>query len=882
MLTAIFASTVGAQNPTPAASPPTSVVVPGQRTAAQNAAAAMGKQVSNDEIARAIKNSGLTPAQVRARLQQAGFDPKLADPFFAGTVPGGAVSDSSTLAALGSLGFDLGGDETLQNADANPDATHGGAKAEEKKPAAQRRFGRDVFINRSSSFDPEINGPVDASYRLGIGDALQVVLTGQVEQGYQVDVRRDGTVLLQNLGAVPVAGLTLESARALIRTRAARSFSGVADGKTTVDVTVTKLRSNQVRVIGEVERPGAYQVSGLATVFNAISRAGGPTERGSFRNIELRRGGVIINRIDLYDYLLKGDASSDVRTEHGDMIFVPPAMRSVTVAGAMRREGIFELKGNEGFRDLLFFAGGLLPSAATNRIHIDRTLPPDQRRPGVYRVVLDVPLSVQQSELDTLQLQDDDVITVYEIGDLRRNSVVLFGPVNQPGSYEWKPGLTLSQLVTKAQGVLPWALTDRVKVKRQLASSGKSQLFSLDLADSAAARFPLAEFDEVTILDGRDQAQSDRVTVRGAVRAPGTRPWAAELTLKDVIDMSHGFEPWAMSDRVIVTRREMASGKVQVLRIDARDSASLKLPLQPLDEVTVPDARVTNPGYTINVAGAVFQPGTKTYGTGMTLGDAIDLSGGFRPEAQQLELARVRRGRDYSDTSAVVERFDLGDGDRGAWRAIELLRDDRVVVRVSPGYRALGAVTVVGAFRFPGSYVIQSTEERLSDIIRRAGGPLPNAFLNSLSVIRNGRPVPIRYESIVARHHDDILAVDGDQIKIEVQSEVVLVGGGVQRQVSVPFRSGWGLTDYIDAAGGFADSANTSNIVVTYASGAVKHLKKHFWVTTSTPELEPGATITVGIKAEDKSGDWGKGLAIVAQGALTFSTLLLSYLALKR
>lgn len=875
-----------AQVPTTGAPPAPPVVVPTQRTAAQNAAASMGKQVTNEDIARAIKNSGLSAPEVRIRLQQAGFDPKLADPFFSTNSPLTIVGDSSTLAALNAVGLSVGGDEAAPVTPVGDLAASelDTIKATKPTSAAQRRFGRDVFITRSTSFDPEMSGPVDASYRLGIGDALQIVMTGQVEQGYQVDVRRDGTILLQNIGAVPVAGLTLEAARSLVRERASRSYSGLADGKTTLDLTVTKLRTNQVRLIGEVERPGAYQVSGLSTVFHALARAGGPSARGSFRNIELRRGGLVIKHVDLYDYLIKGDASSDVRTEHGDMIFVPPAMRSVTVVGAMRREGIFELKDNEGFRDLLFFAGGLLPSAATNRIHIDRTLPPEQRSPGMYRIVMDVQLDARQSVLDTLKLQDDDVITVYEIGDLRRNSVVITGPVNQPGAYEWKPGLTVAQLITRAQGAQPWALTDRIKVKRQIASTGRNQNYSLNLSDSADARFMLAEFDEITVLDGRNNAQSDRVTIRGAVRTPGSRVWAKDLTLKDLVDMANGFQPWALSDRIILTRTQITTGKVEIQRINGRDSTALMVHIEPLDLITVPDARLTNPTSSVVVSGAVIQPGTLSFGAGMTLGDAIDLAGGLRREAQYIDLARMHRGAEYSDTNAVIAKFRVDE--RGmadtTWRVTQLEREDRISVRASPGFRSLGAVTVVGAFRYPGSYVIQREGERMSEIIQRAGGALPIAYRASLRVSRNGRPVPLSYDRILkGEHNDDIAIVDGDQLQLDVESQVVNVAGAVQRQVSIPFRNSWSLNAYIDAAGGFSDSANTSNIIVTYASGEVRRVKTRFRVVTSTPELEPGATITVATKAEEK-GDWGKALTITSQAIFTLASLLLSYSAIKK
>ena len=450
-----------------------------------------------------------------------------------------------------------------------------------------------------------------------------------------------------------------------------------------------------------------------------------------------------------------------------------------------------------------------------------------------------------------------------------------------------RPGFFASNFllfIDRAQGVLPWALVDRIKVRRQVPSTGQSQFFSIDLRDSLAARFPLLEFDEVTVLDGREVANTNRVSIRGAVRIPGTKPWARNLTFGDMLDLANGFEPYAMSDRILITRRSLATGRVEIVRVDARDSSSRSLVMSPLDELFVPDARVSNPTYSVTISGAIFLPGTKLFGAGMTLADLIDLSGGFRPEAQYVELARVQRGADYSDTTAVVQRFSIGERDAGAsWGKVLLDRGDNVVARSSPGFRNVGAVSVVGAFRFPGSYVIQSNAERLSSVINRAGGLLPIAYRHSLRVTRNGRPVPVRIEGIVAgKENDDLLVVDGDQIEIDIQSQIVVVGGAVERQVSVPYRKEWRLRNYLDAAGGLTDSANTRSIVVTYASGSVRREKKYYNLFTVSPDIEPGATISVGTKLAGSGIDWGRILSVAAQATLTLSSLFLSYFALRK
>jgi protein involved in polysaccharide export with SLBB domain len=770
------------------------VLIPSDSVLAQQAAAALGRPVTNADIANAIKTSGLSNGEVRARLQQAGYDPSLADQFFESGLPSPTAPSASILQAMSSIGLPFGQDASIADSGSvdvpRPDARD---TLSGRSNTGLRVFGRDVFSSRSSAFDPEIAGPVDPAYRIGVGDALQIILTGQVEQAFQTVVRRDGTVLLPSVGLTPVAGLTLEAARSVLRDRSARVFSGLSEGKTHLDLSVSKVRTNQVFVIGDVEKPGSYTVSGLSTAFHAIARAGGPTATGSFRNIQVRRGGEIVKNIDLYAYLVRGDASADVRTEQGDIIFVPPATRSVTVRGAVRKQGVFELRDTEGVKELLFFAGGFLPTAAS-RVQIERILPPAERKPGIDRVVLDVTIS-RPGALDTVTLLGNDILTVFEISDLRRNMVQLNGAVFQPGTYEWAPGLTVGQLVRKGNGLLPWAVADRVKITRRILSTGRKEITSVNLANGTDDGFELREFDEVLVLDSREGEQLDRVSITGAVRSPGVRSWADNITL----------------------------------------------------------------------------------------GDLVDLANGFRSEAQLIDVARRVRGQAYTDSSAIVGRFAVRDS-AGAtgWRAFKLERDDRVVVRGSPGFKTPGSVLVTGAFAYPGSYVIIGDGEKLNHIIQRAGGVLPTAYAGSLNVTRDGRPVPLDFRKVVdGAVTDNIVVADGDEIRISAFSNVVNVGGAVERPASVPYRDGWGVRDYVDAAGGFSQRANEESIIIVYASGAVAREKHHLWRNAS-PRVEPGSTITVGTSDPTQQTDWGKVLKTSAQVLISTASVVISYFAIRK
>lgn len=780
------------------------VRVPSQRTAAQDAAAArLGRQVTNQEIADAIRRSNLSPDEMRRRLRQAGLDPALVDPFLNGqeqaadpTTP----ADASFVTALTRLGIleAPSGDALPGDAEAMPsgeaEEAAFGDEFDMEAPTSLV-FGKNVFAARSRLFDPVVSGPVDPSYRIGVGDQLQLVLTGEVEAAYQLDVRRDGSVVIPQVGQVTLAGLTLDGARALLRQRASGSYSGIGEGRVELDLSVARIRSNMVFVAGEVEAPGAYQVNALSTVFHALTRAGGPTERGSFRRVEVRRGGRLLRTIDLYNYLLTGDVSDDIRTEQGDVIFVPLATRQVGMKGAVRRPGTFELlEGREGFADLLRFAGGLLPTASTQRLQVDRILPPDQRAPGRDRAVIDVWINGRVADLDTLTLYDGDRVTTFAIGARRRNAVALRGEVYQPGTYEWREGLTLGALIDKAQGPQPWALTDRIQVTRPIIQTGRSENFALDLGTDEGRRFALKEFDTVIVLDGR----------------------------------------------------------------------------------------LAYPAGTVAVSGAITRPKVYPYVERQRLGDLVAAAGGFTEEAAAVEVGRRRISADYSDTAAVVFTFPLGAArslpDSAA--AFVLERFDVVSVRKSPGYRATESVNLAGLFKYPGTYVIRTDGERVSSVVRRAGGLLPTAYTESFRLERAGRAVALSYAGAMAGDStEDVLLVNGDRLSIGPNPTVVFVNGAVERQVAVPYRDGWGMSDYVSAAGGVAENGDNGRIIVEYASGAIDRKRKKFLFFSSSPKIRPGSTITVLQAPPKKEGQFAQVMATTFQIVATVTSLLIGYLA---
>lgn len=716
------------------------VVTPKSATPAQQAAAVVAaRPISNAELADALRKSGMTQPELRARLQAGGYDPALADPFFAegpgsqthsditspepATFGGDGNAASAAIGAFEALGL-LGRVRTSESAGV-PEATPSRGSDSRVLPAASAStgvFGKDVFNNAATAFDPVAAGPVDASYRLGAGDQLQFILTGDVEMAYQLEVRRDGTVLIPQIGQVPVAGHTIEAARAALRLRAGRAYSGIHTGSTRLDVSVHRIRSNALFVIGEVERPGAIVASALSTSFHALARAGGPATRGSFRKIEVRRGGQVVRRLDLYRYLLTGDASADLRTEHGDVIYVPLADRTVRVAGAVRRPGTFELLSGEGFTDLLGFVGGVLPSASLDRIQIDRILPPEQRSPGVERALIDVTVRGSLDSLSQVKLHDGDVVTVFFVGELRRNTVGIKGEVLQPGTYELTAGLTLGDLLTRAQGLLPWAAADRVKIFRPVPHSGKREEISLDLDAAEARAFALREFDEVMVLDRRVPGGS--IAVEGAVWRPSRFAHAEGQSLADVIDAAGGLRPEAA--QIVLSRKRTGAAysdtTSQVFRFDVDGSgswetAAARFGTRYEDHVYVLASPGVRPQKFVAVSGLFAYPGTYALNEGVDrIADIVARAGRPLPGAFSGNFLVLRKG--------LPMPVDLDRALRGdARHNVPLMGGDSIFIGPNPG-----TVKVTGAVART-VLVLHKRNFGIDDYVRLAGGALENADL---------------------------------------------------------------------------------------------------------------------------------------------------------
>jgi polysaccharide biosynthesis/export protein len=766
----------------------------------------LGRGVSQAELLERIRQSGMNRAQVRARLQQAGYDPGLADRYFdilerGGDPPRGEAS-RTFLEALSRIG--VAGALPAGMADTTDLDPLRAAELERERLLADTLdagrievFGLQVFRRASTQFQPLVHGPVDPGYRLGPGDELMLVLTGDVEAAYALAVTRDGHIFIPDVGQVSVAGQTLGQLEDMLYSRLGRVYSGIsrsAGATTRFAVSIGQLRTNQVFVRGDVAIPGAHQVSSVAGLFNVLYQAGGPTRDGSFRRVEVHRGGELIHIADLYEFLVGGRPTSDIRLENNDHIFVPPAGSQVRVEGSVRRPAIYELRAGEGMTELLGFAGGLRSDALVRRVQVDRVLPPGEQEPGRYRTLLDVDLADLARGGAAVRLVDGDIVHVFAVSDERRNRVWVEGEVRNPGLYEWVPGATLWSALSRADGLTERAYTSRAHVFRLVPADGTRQLIQVTLEQlaggGAAQDVPLMDNDSIVVLSRQELGTPETVAIDGFVKVPGVYPLARGMALEDLVLLAGGFVDGAYVLEAEVSRQPDPLRRTETTAEVHRISL---LPDSGLDANGNPSADPEVRGSYI----PAWQPAASAFG---------------------------------------------------------LQHGDRVFVRRAPGYETVREIKLTGQVQLPGTYVLARRSERLTDVLARAGGITEQAFPAGMHVVRAGHIVGADLQRALSQpaSASNIILEAGDSIHVPRYDPTVTVGGAVNFEAKVLYVPGRPLSYYIAQAGGFADNADRGRTNIRYANGERAVLRSGAF-GPRLPDVQPGAHIFVPPKPESES-----------------------------
>jgi polysaccharide export outer membrane protein len=594
------------------------------------------------------------------------------------------------------------------------------------------RFGVEVFRNGTSNFDKlPMDMPVSPDYVLGPGDSLTVNLWGGISQRLIRVVDREGRIALPEAGALQVSGHTLGEVQQAVQRSLRTQFRDVQ-----ADVSISRIRSIRVYVVGDVERPGPYDVSSLSTPLNALVEAGGPTSRGSLRTLRHYRGKQLVQEVDVYDLLLHGVRSGIQRLETGDTIIVPPLGPQLTISGMVRRPAIYELHGEQNLATVLELAGGVLPSGTLRHIDVERLEAHESRS----MLAIDVPESngseAVTKALEEFKIQDGDKVRISPIVSYADKSVYLDGHVYRPGKYAYQEGMKLTDLLKSYKDLLPEPYKDHAEIVRLKAPDYTPEVIAFSLDDTLSGKtqdLVLKPLDTVRIFGRYDFEDPPVVTVTGAVRDPGDHLTNGATYLRDAVFLAGNASSDAELDDVQVFRRT-EDGKLRVLSADLGKAlagdATENLLLKPKDRVFVHKNLAKTDPPTVTIEGEVGRPGKYPLGENMSAADLVRLAGGLRRSAytQEADLTRFeleQGSKMVSDHVPVpIARALANEPDAD----VRLRDGDVLTIRQVTGWNDLGAtIRVEGEVLHPGTYGIQQGE-RLSSIIQRAGGFSKNAY----------------------------------------------------------------------------------------------------------------------------------------------------------
>jgi protein involved in polysaccharide export with SLBB domain len=624
----------------------------------------------NPELVRAqLRNSGLTQEEIRAQLVARGMPSDALDTFLSdGLIDPETAFSENSIAALEMLGIVRDGADGLELIEEISGFQPGDELAD---TASSPVFGHDIFRRATSRFQPLLSGPVPDTYQLGPGDHLLLLLTGEVELVYDLEVTREGFVLIPDVGRITLSGLDMAGASVLLRERLAGFYSGIRRGTTSVNLSIAELRTIQVYVTGEVRQPGAYQLSSMATVTNALYAADGPTDLGSLRSVKVRRKGGPEFSLDLYPYLLSGDASGDVTLEQGDVIFLPLKDRRVQLSGAVTRPKLYDVAEDDNLADVLIAAGGFHSMADRKRLTVHRTLrPAEQVSSNNDRVVINLALTPSEDPeapnhiggaiIPPVGLQDGDSIVIDTIPAVSEGMFVsIAGLVAQPDTFPWYTGMTVRDLVSLARGPIVGAdlrAAEITRLPKTRENGGLAERISVPLdssyldlrsvggrvAGASGLAFPPAGSSDDFILHPFDLVQIRRqpdfelpgtVVISGEVSVPGNYALLSkDDRVTDLIERAGHILPSGYPKGARLYRSLDELGRIDLdLPKALQDPSGLEnLVLQPADSLHIP---VYTP--TVQVLGAVNSPVTVLYREDQDFEHYIAAAGGYRSDADE-------------------------------------------------------------------------------------------------------------------------------------------------------------------------------------------------------------------------------------------------------
>ncbi|CAM1368957.1 conserved exported protein of unknown function [Tenacibaculum soleae] len=693
-----------------------------------------------------------------------------------------------------------------------------GLTGNEKAKEKELLFGHDFFNNPNISFTPNLNVATPENYVIGYGDILSVDLWGAAEANYEKKINRQGVINIKGVGNIHLIGLPIKAAKAKIKNALKRIYSGIGASansynKVNIAVSLKEIRNVQVSIVGEVKVPGSYSVSAFSTVLNSLYAAGGPTKNGTFRNIRLFRNGEKIADFDFYDFLINGSEKGNITVQDQDVIIVKPYEKIVTIEGAVKRPGLYEMKTSETVLDLFKYCSGFTSEAYKQNVVIERIN-------GIQKEIVEIPFKAFTEE----KLKDGDFITINKVSNQFLNKVSIAGAVFQPGNYEYKDNLSLAALLEKAEGITKEAFLDRGIIVRTYDETHKETI-SFSLREENTTLF-LRENDAIYIYSKDELKEKEFITINGAVNKADKFEFMQGMQIEDLIALAGGLKDGADASMIDVSRR-LKDGRFETIskNFDLKASSSLlgtdnnNFILMPFDIVSVRYLKGYTEQKTVFIKGEANFNGQYSIGSkNERISDLITQAGGLTKYAYVEGAFLTRKNNKVEDVKQQEMIADFSKKDALSVTEDEIKQKKTFKIGID-----------------------------LSKILAKDG---------------KGS----KY---------DLILEEGDELFIPSERQTVKVEGEVLSPSLVRYEKGKSFKHYIENSGGFSANAKKSKAYVIHANGDIKTTKR-FLFFKSYPTVKPGSVILIPNKPENKNKMSTQEVIAITTGLATLGVLVKS------